>query len=143
MGQGLQHRVLELIWKIVKVSTGIAVCVCLLLNLFPYAFLSVYGQSTDWVNHAVPVVRIVSSALVMMSFSVVCVSAVTGTGNTQVSLLIEFITIILYCVYIWLVLEHLHLPVAVGWFSEWIYWGSMFTLSIIYLRSGKWKNKVI
>ena len=50
MGQGLQHRVLELIWKIVKVSTGIALFVCLVLNLFPYAFLSVYGQSTDWVN---------------------------------------------------------------------------------------------
>jgi len=40
-------------------------------------------------------------------------------------------------------LEHLNLSVAVGWMSEWIYWGSMFTLSIIYLRSGKWKNKVI
>jgi len=143
MGQGLQHRVMELIWKIVKISTGIALCVCLILNLFAYAFLSVYGQSADWVQHAVPVVRIVSSALVMMSFSVVCVSAVTGTGNTKVSLAIEFITIIMYCVYVWLVLEHLNLPVAIGWLSEWIYWGSMFTLSIIYLRSGKWKNKVI
>lgn len=143
MGQGLQHRVMELIWKIVKVSTGMALVVCLILNLVPYVFLSVYGQSTDWVNHAIPVVRIVSSALVMMSFSVVCVSAVTGTGNTKVSLLIEFITIVLYCAYVWLVLEHLNLSVAVGWMSEWIYWGVMFTLSFIYLRSGRWKGKVI
>jgi MATE family multidrug resistance protein len=80
---------------------------------------------------------------VMMSFSVVCVSAVTGTGNTKVSLLIEFITIVLYCAYVWLVLEHLNLSVAIGWMSEWIYWGSMFTLSFIYLRSGRWKGKMI
>jgi multidrug resistance protein, MATE family len=143
MGQGLQHRVMELIWKIVKVSMGIALVVCLVLNLFPYVFLSVYGQSEDWLTHAIPVVRIVSSALVMMSFSVVCVSAVTGTGNTKVSLLIEFITIVMYCAYVWLVLEHLNLSVAVGWMSEWIYWGSMFTLSFIYLRSGRWKGKII
>ncbi|MEP6746237.1 MAG: MATE family efflux transporter [Bacteroidota bacterium] len=143
MGQGLQHRVMELIWKIVKVSMSIALVVCLVLNLFPYIFLSVYGQSEEWVIHAIPVVRIVSSALVMMSFSVVCISAVTGTGNTKVSLLIEFITIVMYCAYVWLVLEHLNLSVAVGWMSEWIYWGSMFTLSFVYLRSGKWKGKVI
>lgn len=143
MGQGLQDRVLELIFKVVKISTGIALFVFVLLNIFPQAFLSVYGQNNDWVVHAIPVVRIVSSALVFMSFSVVCVSAVTGTGNTRVSLLIEFITIVMYCVYIWWVLEHLNLSIVVGWMSEWIYWGSMFTLSFLYLRSGKWKGKVI
>ncbi|MEP7278407.1 MAG: MATE family efflux transporter [Bacteroidota bacterium] len=143
IGQGLQHHVMELIWRIVKLSMALSLVICILLNLFPTAFLSLYGQRADWIEHAVPVVRIVSSALVMMSFSVVCVSAVTGTGNTRVSFLIEFITIVLYCVYVWLVLEHLNLSVTIGWTSEWLYWGSMFTLSLIYLRSGKWKGKII
>lgn len=143
MGQGLQHRVPELIWKIVKLSTGMALVICCILNIFPYAFLAIYGQSAEWVAHAIPVVRVVSSALVLMSFSVICISAVTGTGNTRVSLLIEFITIILYSTYVWTVLEHLNLSVTIGWMSEWIYWGSMFTCSFVYLRSGKWKDKVI
>lgn len=143
IGQGMQHRVMELIFKIVKLSTGLSLVVCLLLNLFPFEFLSVYGQSPDWIAHAIPVVRVVSSALVMMSFSVICVSAVTGTGNTKVSLRIEFITIVLYCLYVWFVLEHLFLSVTVGWMSEWLYWGSMFTMAYLYLRSGKWKGKVI
>jgi len=143
IGQGLQHRVIELIWKIVKVSTGIAIIICLLLNLFPYIFLSIYGQSADWVSHAIPVIRVVSSALVMMSFSTVCINAVTGTGNTKISFLIELVTIILYCFYVWLVLERLNLSVAMGWTSEWLYWGSMFGMAFIYLRSGRWKGKVI
>ena len=143
IGQGLQNRVIELVIKIVKVSTGIAIVICLLLNIFPAAFLSVYGQSQEWVDSAIPVMRIVSSALVMMSFSTVCVNAVTGTGNTKVSFLIELITIILYCFYVWFVLEHLNMSVAMGWTSEWLYWGSMFTISFFYLRSGKWKGKVI
>ncbi|MEO7452232.1 MAG: MATE family efflux transporter [Chitinophagaceae bacterium] len=143
IGQGLQHRVIELVVKIVKISTGLALGVCLLLNLFPYLFLSVYGQSAEWVGDAIPVLRIVSSGLVLMSFSTVLVNAVTGTGNTRVSFMIEFITITMYCFYVWLVLEYKHSSVAAGWTSEWLYWGAMFIMSFIYLRSGKWKGKVI
>lgn len=143
IGQGLQHRVHELIMKIVKISTGIALCVCLLLNIFPSAFLSIYGQSNDWVQHAIPVVRVVSCALVLMSFSVVWLSAVTGTGNTRVNLLIEFITIVMYCFYVWFVLEFLQQNIVIGWMSEWLYWCSMFSMSYYYIRSGKWKGKMI
>jgi MATE family multidrug resistance protein len=89
------------------------------------------------------VIRIVSCALVMMSFSTVWLNAVTGTGNTRVNLLIEFITIFFYCLYVWLTLEHWHLSIVVGWISEWLYWLSLFTMSFIYIRSGAWKGKVI
>jgi Na+-driven multidrug efflux pump len=143
IGQGLQHRVVELIMKIVKVSTGIAIIICLLLNLFPVAFLSIYGQSQEWVEHAVPVVRVVSGALVLMSFAVVWLSAITGTGNTKVNLLIEFITICLYCTYVWIVMEAMNMSIIMGWLSEWLYWSSMFIMSYLYIRSGKWKGKVI
>lgn len=143
IGQGLQHRVVELIKKIVKLSTGISIVVCLLLNIFPQAFLSVYGQSEDWVAHAIPVVRVVSCALVLMSFSTIWLNAVTGTGNTKVNLMIEFITICLYSVYVWVVLEVMNLSIILGWMSEWLYWSSMFTMSYLYIRSGRWKNKII
>ena len=143
IGQGLQDRVPELIIKIVKISTGIALVVCLLLNLFPELFLSLYGQTDDWVTHAIPVIRIVSPALVLMSFSVIFLSAITGSGNTRISLLVEFITIVMYVVFVWLVLEYFNLPITIGWMSEWLYWISVFTISFIYLRSGKWKGKVI
>jgi len=143
IGQGLQERVMELVYKIVRVSVGISLVVCLLLNLFPGLFLSIYGQDSTWTVHALPVIRVVSSALVMMSFSTICINAVTGTGNTRVSLLIEFVTIVLYCVYVWLVLEKWNLSVEIGWTSEWLYWGAMFLMSFFYLKSGRWKGKVI
>ena len=49
----------------------------------------------------------------------------------------------MYVVFVWLVLEYFNLPITVGWMSEWLYWISVFTISFIYLRSGKWKGKVI
>ena len=87
--------------------------------------------------------RVVSVALIMMSFGVVWLNAVTGSGNTVVNLTIELITITLYTIYIYVVLEYLNLPITWGWASEWVYWMSMFIMAFFYIRSGRWKGKKI
>ena len=143
IGQKMEDRVLELIKKILQLSVGFAVIVALLLNIFPELFLSVYGQDTAFTTAAIPVIRVVSSALVMMSFATIWLNAVTGTANTRINLLIEFITIIFYCIYVYLVLQQWNLSIIVGWMSEWVYWGVIFILSFLYIRSGRWKGKVI
>ena len=143
IGQGKSDKVRELIWRIIKISTSLSLIVAILINLFPKVLLSVYGQDEAFVTAAMPVVRVVTSAMVLMSFSVIWVNAITGTGNSRVTFLIELITIILYCIYVWLVLEKYSLSITIGWMSEWLYWLSLFSLAWLYMRSGKWKNKVI
>lgn len=143
IGQGMQDRVMELINKIIRLSVGFTIIVFLLLNIFPALFLSIYGQDQAFIDAAIPVMRVVSSALVMMSFSTVWLNAVTGTGSTKVNLLIEAVTLIAYCAYIYLVLEVFKLSIVIGWMSEWVYWGFIFTLSYMYIRSGKWKGRKI
>jgi MATE family multidrug resistance protein len=49
----------------------------------------------------------------------------------------------LYSLYVWLVLEKLHLSIVIGWMSELLYWIVLFIPSFFYMRSGKWKNKNI
>ena len=142
-GQGKQDKVIEVINKIVRLSTGAAIVVGIFLNLFPGVFLSIYGQHVEFIEAAVPVVRVVSSALVLMSFSAIWLNAVTGTGNSKMNLLIEFITITAYCIYVYVVLQVLNLSIVVGWMSEWLYWTSIFSLSYWYIKSGKWKGKKI
>lgn len=143
IGQGRTEEVLPLIYRIAKVSLSFSVIIAILLNAFPYLFLSFYGQDELFITEALPVLRIVSAALLMMAFSVVWLNAVTGTGNTVVNLGIEMITIFLYSVYVYITLEYLNLPITWGWVSEWVYWLSMFSMAFLYLRSGKWKHKVI
>jgi len=143
IGQGMEDKVTALIKKIIRLSCGLSIIVFLLLNLFPGLFLSIYGQDEAFVEAAIPVMRVVSSALVMMSFSVVWLNAVTGTGSTRINLLIEAITITLYCLYVWVTLEKLNLPIVIGWMSEWVYWGSIFLLSYWYIRSDRWRGRKI
>jgi O-antigen/teichoic acid export membrane protein len=116
---------------------------CLLLNLAPALFLTIYGQDEAFVQYAIPVLRVVSVALVIMSVSTVWLNAVTGTGNTRVNLGIELVAVVAYTVYVWMVLHVLRLPIGWGWASEWLYWMVMLSLSFAYIRSNKWKNKVI
>src|SRR5688572_5728190 len=143
IGQGKKDQVIYLINKIVKLSTGIALVICLLLNLFPQLFLSIYGQGEEFIQQGIPVIRVVSLAMILMSFSVVWLHAITATGNPKVTFLIEAVTIILYCIFIYVVLEKLKLSITVGWMSEWLYWTCMFIPAFFYIRSGRWKNKMI
>jgi multidrug resistance protein, MATE family len=143
IGQGRQDEVLPLIGRVVRVSLSLSFILFSLLTIWPEFFISFYGQSPAFIAEAIPVIRIVSFALLMMSIGTIFLNAVTGTGNTSVNLVIELVTIVIYCVYVYVVLEYLNMPITWGWASEWVYWLSMFTMAFFYMRSGKWKNKIV
>ena len=139
IGQSKKDQVIPLIKKIMRVSTGIALVVCLFLNLFPAAYLSVYGLNEDFIEAGIPIIRLVAFAMVLMSVASVWLNAVTGTGNSRMTFLIELLAIILYCIYVFAVLETYQLSIFWGWMSELLYWSTLFTFSYLYMQSGKWK----
>src|SRR5688500_1830978 len=141
IGQGRGEEVMGLVMKIVRCSFSISLILFFLLNIWPEWFLSFYGQSDAFIRDAIPVVRVVSIALLMMSFGPVWLNAVTGTGNTTVNLWIEMITLLVYTLYVYLVLEYYKMPITWGWASEWVYWLSMFSMAYFYMKSGRWRYK--
>ena len=143
IGQGKPEEVMPLIKRVVTLSLGISIFTFVILNAAPGFFLSFYSQGPEFIAEAVPIVRIVSVALLMMSVGTIWLNAVTGTGNTRVNLLIELITILIYCLYVYLVLERWNLSIGWGWGSELVYWMSMFSMAFWYMKSGRWKGKVI
>ena len=143
IGQDLQDKVIELIHKIMRWSFGFAFIVAIMINIFAAEFLSIYGQGEGFLTEGIPVLRIVSVALLLMSASTIWLSAVTGTGQSKVTLLIEFAAIIIYIIYNYLVLEYYKMPITYGWFSEIIYWLCLLIPSYFYIRTMRWKNKKI
>jgi multidrug resistance protein, MATE family len=143
LGQQREEEVLPLIRRIVRLSISYALVIFACLNVWPELFLSFYGQGDDFIADAVPVLRVLSFASLMMAFGTIWLNAVTGTGNTRVNLMIEFVTIIIYCCYVFFVLEYWHMSTAWGWGSEFVYWCSMFVMAFYYMKSGKWKGKTI
>lgn len=143
IGQGLQERALKVVRMIMSLSLGFALLFALIINLFPVALLSIYGQTAEFIHEGVPIVRLVSGAIIAMSLGAVALNGVNGTAQTRATLNIEIVAIIIYCIYAWLVFEHWRLPFFVGWFCEIIYWSSIMGMAYGYLRSGRWKGKVI
>ncbi len=140
IGQNMHEKVIPLIVKIMKWSLGFAVAVFLLLNVFARPFLSIYGQGEGFMQEGVPVLRVVSFALLIMSIATVWLNAVTGTGQSKINLAIEFLAIIIYIAYSYLTIEYFQLPITIGWMCEIIYWVSLLIPSYLYIRSMRWKG---
>lgn len=143
IGQEKQEQVIPLVVRASAISFLFSFVIFIILNIFPEWFLGFYDQGSDFIQYGIPVTRVVSLGLLAMSFSTVWLNAVTGTGNTKVNLTIEIVTLVLYCGYVYLVLEHLDMPVTWGWASEWIYWLSIFAMAFAYMKSGRWKGRKI
>jgi len=140
IGQGMHEKVMPLIKRIILLSAGSSFLIFLPLQLFTTEILSLFNTNEEFLSLGTPVLRIVGFAIMLMSVSTICLNSVTGTGNTRINLMIEVITILLYCIYIYLVMHVYNLPITWGWASEWLYWSSILMMSLAYLISGKWNN---
>ena len=99
IGQGMNNKVVPAINKIMLLSLGTTLCILSILNIFPYHFLGLFRQNDSFVEAALPVVRVVSLGMIMMSIATVWLNAVTGTGKTKMNLVIEIAAIVFYLLY--------------------------------------------
>lgn len=141
LGQKRPELVLPAITKIMQWSLGFCLLICGLLNLFPGAFFSVFGQGPEFVKEGIPVIRVVSLGIIFMSIANIWLNGVTGTGKTKTNLAIEIIAITVYLMYTWYFMNVNYVSLAVAWSNEFVYWSSIFIMAFWYLRSGRWKNK--
>jgi MATE family multidrug resistance protein len=143
IGQGKQRDVTRIIMKICKLSLLYAIVVSLLLLAFSSSFLSIYTNEDSLIVFALPSLRVIVAATLIMSLSTVVFNGVVGTGNTMVNLTMEITCVGIYLVYCYFIIHMLHSPLYICWGSEFIYWTTLLTGSVIYLKSGRWKGKAI
>jgi multidrug resistance protein, MATE family len=144
IGQGKREQVIRLVWKISKLSLSLAVIVCTVLNFLPGVYLSLFRPNDlTFINEGTPVLRLIGFVTLFLSIGTVWLNAVTGTGNSRITFLVEINTLVFYCVYVFIVLEVKHLSILWGWLSEILYWTLLFSLSYLYMISKRWKQTVI
>ncbi len=143
IGQGRQNEVISLIAKVCKLSFLLALGICILLLLFSVPFLALYRNDPELIKLALPSLRIIVVATIIMSLSTVMFNGVLGTGNTVVNLTMEVTCVSIYLIYCYFVIERNRMPLHWAWGSEFVYWTSLFLFSMLYLKTGRWKNKTI
>lgn len=143
IGQKRNDQVLYVIRMIMCWSLGLCLLMTALLNYFPGAFFSLFGQDKTFMDAGVPVIRVVSIGLLFMSVANVWLNGITGTGRTRINLLIEILAITLYLFYTWYFMKINYVSLSMAWSNEFIYWITIFLTSFFYLRSGKWKSTTV
>lgn len=140
IGQKKEYKVLEAINKIMFLSIGFCLLMCILVNIFPAVFFGLFGQGDAFIEQGIPVLRVVSIGLMFMSIANIWLNGVTGTAKTRVNLLIEIVAISVYLIYTWYFVKVQYISLAMAWSNELVYWLTIFIFSFIYMRSGKWKT---
>ena len=141
MGQRREDKVIEAINKIMLLSIACCSVMCLLVNIFPSQFFRLFGQGPEFVEQGIPVLRVVTTGLLIMSMANIWLNGVTGTGKTRMNLAIEIVAIILYLIYTWIFMKVHYISLSMAWSNELVYWTVIFSLSFAFLKSGKWKTK--
>lgn len=72
----------------------------------------------------------------------VLLSALSGTGATNVAMNFEIVNISIYLIYIFLCSFVWHSAASTMWMVEILYWLLMGIFCFTYLYSGKWKLKM-
>ena len=140
MGQKREDLVILAINKIMLLSVGCCAVMCLIVNIFPYTFFGLFGQSKEFVDQGIAVLRIVSVGLIFMSIANIWLNGVTGTGKTTVNLAIEIFAIIVYTMHTWIFMKINYISLSVAWSNELMYWSTIFLGSFLFLKSGRWKS---
>ncbi len=139
IGQGRSHEVIPLIRKVLL--TGVlATFVLIQLNIFiPGRIASLFTTEPHLIEATIPLLYVISLALLAFTSGMILFSGVSGTGKTMVALIIEIISIIIYLGSAFMLVVYFDASTPTVWFAEVIYFSLLGAGALWYLRSGKWK----
>lgn len=143
IGQGRQKDVLGLVHKVARISFICTAVICGLMLISARFYLSLFTSDVALIEVALPSLRVVTVATLIMSLGTVVFNGVVGTGKTTANLLIEIVSVFAYLVYCFIVIERMRSPLYMAWFSEFVYWSSLLLIGYSYLRWGRWRSKLI
>ena len=139
IGQNKKHEVIPVTVKIVKMCFTAVVFVVSLSLIFPRQVLSLYTENQNLIQDTIPVYYVVAGAAVFFSIAFILFSAVSGTGKTVHSLIIEIAVIFFYLTCTYCIVYVLDYSIEFVWSVEYFYAFVLGIISMFYLRKGNWK----
>lgn len=143
IGAGEAQYVRSTIRQTIRLTYFIVLPMIALFALFPDVILRVYTDSPELVQASIPSLWVLCSSYLLILPANIYFQAISGTGNTRSALALEFIVLGIYIAYVFLIIIHLKVDVALCWTTEHIYGAGLLLLSWLYIKKGKWQNKQI
>jgi len=143
IGEGKMTEVMPTVRRVIVLSLFFTLPVVLITGFFPMLFASIYTNEMALRVATIPSLHVFCLILVTFAVGNILFNAVSGTGNTRIALLFEFLVMFAYLTYIYSVIFVFHSSVAVAWVSEIVYWTGLGLMSYFYFKSGSWQKATI
>ncbi len=143
IGAGQTEYVQGTIRQHMKLAYLVVVPLLLFFAMCPHLVLSIYTDIEDLRQASIPSLWVLCSAYLFMIPANIYFQAVSGTGNTRTALALEMAVIGVYILFIWYVILHRQMDVAVCWTSEHTYSICILALSYWYMKKGNWQKRKI
>ena len=140
IGQSRSDEVIKFLNRILVLAFVTSFLSSVVAFLLRTQLLQIFTDDALLIRDSIGSLNVVLLSMYVFSISIVMVSAVSGTGATQVALRIELVAIFIYMIYIYATTLKYHCSIEVVWMSEFVYWLIIFGASYYYLKGLKWQK---
>jgi|TARA_R110000737_G_scaffold182215_1_gene205579 MATE family multidrug resistance protein len=110
---------------------------------YPETLIKLINPDPLYIKESAKILRMVSPSIFLFGFVNVYYQTINGSGNTNITLYIESICVILYLTCAYLFIKVLNFPIFYIWTVEYVYFGSLGLMSYMYLKRKVWHDKII
>mgnify|MGYP002622219092 CR=1 FL=1 len=143
IGQNEHDKVLSLVKRTVMLALMFNALSLLIVLIFKFQLIGIFTPNEELIMDTYGTLYVILGAMFVFSIGTVQFNAVSGTGNTMFTLTIEIITMIIYLFTAFGVVKYMNAGVEIAWSTEFLYFGLLSVMCYMYLKSGKWKLKVL
>jgi len=143
IGKGMSGMVVMLVKKVIRITMVAVVVLSVLMLIFSEDVVKVYTNDERIVNATLPVIRVIAVAAITMASAYISFNGVSGTGSTKISFAVEAFTLTIYLGWAYFAALVLGKSLSWVWTSEILYGILVTAISLIYLKTGRWKNRLV
>ena len=141
IGADRSNFIMKICSRIIFLNYVIGSLFILLSFVFSENLLGLFTNDEGVVEKAYyPFCIMLSTFIISVPAYIYC-NAVIGTGNTRAAFAFQMINIVIYLSYLYFLHQSANIPLAIYWTAEQLYVSTLLTLSLFYLKKGKWKNQ--
>lgn len=109
--------------------------------LYPEQLIRIINPKQEFLITSAETLRYIFGSILLYGFVSIYFYTIAGSGNTRHIFLIEMISVFIYIIFAYIFIKVLKLDIYWVWSVEYIYFGVIGILSILYLKTFNWKKK--
>lgn len=134
LGQKKNNEIFIVLKKILFLSFSTTLIIVILNLLFSSYTLSIFTNNDELIKQTIGCIYVISGSTLFFSVSYILLSAVSGSGNTVATLIIEVVTLLFYLFATYLFAIKFKTSIELVWCTEFVYFIVMGIISYLYIK---------